>query len=448
MRAKQYIPLILLILLALACQTITGSGAPTPTSQAAVQGATQALAMGATHTVEEATRVFEAAETLIPDAVSSPSPAAPEASYTPVASETPIEQVTALDVEFSVQDPPLIDDRVAVIKETLAGLGYEICLGLDEFYSPFYSAQTAAAVRQFQAANDLETSGIVDGLTWERLFSPSAMPVPQSRALEFDLVEAFPGGAGATDMVAIGGQLWMMSEGFGYVEMFDPASPDLFMGIYALEPLLGEEGYIPVALATDGTLLWVAFQGNADGMVLAYDVANAVPVEGLLRPVMLEAIHFEAFFIRGISHDGKRLSIAVEDSHGASILSLNTEKLSELHATALPMENFPAAPAFVPETQSLWVPVEGVLGDHAILELNASGLTGNLLGVCGLQVAYDGTLLWVVKADRVVGVAPLSGEVRTQALFDAPMMIWAITVDEGRLWLLAADEVVYYVEID
>jgi hypothetical protein len=190
-----------------------------------------------------------------------------------------------------------------------------------------------------------------------------------------------------------------------------------------------------MALATDGQWLWVAFQG-VDGMVQAYDVASANPVEGLLQPVLQQSIHFDSFYIRGMVHDGVRVWVSIEDTIGPGLVSIDPLKATA-QVFMLPYENYPAAAAFDTNSKMLWVPVEGMLGDHAILAVDPrDGLTGEVLGVCGFQAVFTGDLLWVVKSDRLVGVDPTSRAIKAVAHLEGHSYIPAIAFDGKHLWVL------------
>ena len=348
-------------------------------------------------------------------------------------------EVPPLDTTFSLEGEPIPDERVYEAKLALAGLGYEVCLNEYLDTTPFYTAQAAYAVSQFQAANGLTVSGSLDPATWAVLFGSNPQPAPQDRLVEYPAQESLSlSSYGATDMAVINGTVWAFPESFGFIEAFNPSASEIYQGIYSLSMLPGEEYYQPFALTTDGTLLWVAFQGD-DAILQAYDVAAASSVEGILRPVLPQSIHFDATYIYGLAFDGKRLWASVEDPTGVSLVSINPAK-EEVEVYPLQMENFPAAVAYDPNSVLIWVPVSGVFGDQAILSVNPrNGEAGEILGACGSQVVFDGTLLWVVKIDRLVGVDPASGEARAVVDLGGPTPIRTITFDGERLWLLNGD---------
>ena len=112
-------------------------------------------------------------------AATQPPVAAPTAPPTPTAApEVSPTQAPRLDTPtpppflrpLNQQDPPIAGEDVKAAQQRLVALGYTQVGASDGIFGP----NTAAAVRAFQALNQLEVDGILGPRTWERLFSPDA----------------------------------------------------------------------------------------------------------------------------------------------------------------------------------------------------------------------------------------------------------------------------------
>ncbi len=68
-------------------------------------------------------------------------------------------------------NPRLFGGDVLLAQGRLRALGYSLGI-IDGYYGPL----TAGAVRAFQQGNDLAADGVIDPVTWNRLFSPEALP--------------------------------------------------------------------------------------------------------------------------------------------------------------------------------------------------------------------------------------------------------------------------------
>lgn len=107
--------------------------------------------------------------TSLPPTAQTETEATPSVTASPVI--TPTAALTASRM-LSLQDPPLAGDDVRQVQQRLVALGYGQVEAVDGLFGP----QTAAGVRTFQRLNDLAVDGVVGPLTWERLFSPDALP--------------------------------------------------------------------------------------------------------------------------------------------------------------------------------------------------------------------------------------------------------------------------------
>jgi len=461
MNKKTIFLMIMVLLLTLSC-SIFNSSSPAPAAlstsgvsaelaatmtvlsegKAAAEAATQAV-------IQAATQAAVLAETT-PQAGMAPAPQATQpgiaATQPGIAATQPGIAATqpgiagGFDTTFTLQEEPIQDERVYEAKAALQELGYEICSGGYISLTPFYTAQAASAVSQFQAANGLEVTGNLDPATWAALFGADPQPAPQGDLETYEVAAALM--VNLPNMTVVNDIVWTMAKGYGYMEAFDPDAGNFFQGLYNVNTLPGEESYQPIVLTTDGKQLWVASLGGDDAILQAYDVASANPMEGILTPLLPQSIHFDAYFIYGLAYDGMRLWASVEDKNGVSLVSIDPVKAA-VEVFPLQWENFPAGGAWDPVNRLLWVPVSGTYGDGAILAVDPrEGPTGEVLGICGTEVAFDGTLLWVVKADRIVGVDPVSKIIRAEIVLDEPTYISSIVVDGNRLWLMNGDTAV------
>jgi hypothetical protein len=352
------------------------------------------------------------------------------------------------ETRYRWQDPPMIDDNVAQIKLKLQELGYEICTLPGESPTPFFSQQADAAVRQFQAVNGLVVDGIVGPLTWGMLFGPGPLPAPAPQAEAYTVSAPFAGSSGGTDIAAVGGQVWALTEGFGFLEVFDPDSPDLMVGMYALVSQPEDEAYQPMALAAAGARLWVAGMGPEGGLVQAYDTSTANPMEGLLQPQLAAGLRFEALTIRAVAASESRVWVAVETMQGGRVVQFDAQSGKRLADQALPQEAYALGLAYETVGARLWAPVEGPLGDYAVLPFGAGAeQAGAPLGVCGFQAAYGGEWLWVAKTGRLVGVDPANGQVGAAAELAEPLAIRALAADATRLWILDEMGMLQYITL-
>jgi Putative peptidoglycan binding domain len=100
-----------------------------------------------------------------PTAAPTDTPADPEEPAEPLPTLTP----APLGRTLALESPPIEGDDVRALQNRLLALGY-VELGSAD---GIYGAQSAEAVRMFQAQNRLDADGVVGPQTWERLFGPS-----------------------------------------------------------------------------------------------------------------------------------------------------------------------------------------------------------------------------------------------------------------------------------
>lgn len=142
-----------LLLIGMAALSACGAQPQAPATTAAAPVAATALPATA---IPPATAA-PAAATALPATALPPATAAP-AAPAPVSGRT-----------LSLASPPLEGDDVRVVQQRLLALGFAEAGADDGVFGP----KAEAAVRAFQAANGLESDGIVGPQTWARLFSAS-----------------------------------------------------------------------------------------------------------------------------------------------------------------------------------------------------------------------------------------------------------------------------------
>lgn len=417
------------LLLSLSCQTLlSGPTGPVPPAQTP------------THTPALAPEPVQSSPTPFPEpqlsATSLPPTSAPPG-------DLPLEGASLAypGQVYAYVDPPVPYEMGSQVKDRLEELGYEICHDVDWSNSPFYTLQTAYAVRHFQEVNGLEANGTVDEATWNVLFAAGAQPAPAYQAESLEAAQSFYG-VGSTELGAAGnGWLWLSARGFGMADAFDPNSPELYAGMYAL---LGpaDEGYTDLqGLASDGETLWAAFQGSESAVLQAYDPSTASPVEGMLNPLWAPPVAFDSFYVRGLSYGGGWVWAAVEAMGGMHLVRIDPLAQAMHSYIEMPVETFPNAPAYDENLQVLWAPVQGMYGDYSILAVDPdTGPYGDVLGVCGSQAAYVAGRLWVAQGARLLGVDTASRQVTAVLDLDAPDVPILTLIPAGdSLWVVAVD---------
>jgi peptidoglycan hydrolase-like protein with peptidoglycan-binding domain len=349
-----------------------------------------------------------------------------------------VETPSPLEEDLSLQDPPVPSDNTYDLSVRLMDLGYEICTPVD-----FFTVQTESAVKAFQQNNGLTVDGVVDSQMWDLLFSQVAIPQEwDAEELVFDQVLAGISG----DLIASDGSLlWVLTQGYGYLEAFDPELADM-AGIYSLVPLPGDENYLPSVFTYDEEKLWIGSQGMDEAVIQAYDLYYADPTEGLLYPLHSDSYKIsDVAFLKGLSYDGSLLWIAYEGfSFPSGLIAVVPDTGEIIRTVEFGMEEYIGAPIF--DGEQLWIPVEGYFGGQAIRSVDPEkGEIGDLLGICGFPLAYDGAALWVAKEDSLWVVDPFTGVVQAIAHFD--QMVKSLTFSGARIYVLLWDDTIWFYQV-
>ncbi len=377
---------------------------------------------------------------LTPVPVSAPaSPIATESVSAPEIAASPQPVVPADGL--TVQDPMIIDPNAGQAKFRLMELGYDICTILTDYYT----YQTGAAIRQFQAAAGLEPNGVLDATTLERLLADDAprqmdvFPVPlnTSEAIYMEIGDA---------LAVTPDSLWILQG--GYFVQFSKYGE--FLGYYQVEPLLGEENYLPVAVTFDGTYLWIAQQGIEDALAQAYDPTTANPVDGLLKPVFPESAHFPSRQLyAAAAFDGQTVWFLTDYMQAVILqpVDVNSGTAGTMIRVGESSETgYGYGIAIDPGTGSLWVTYgDEVFGEHAIVAVDPiSRNVGPALGPCGLRVTYALSRLWFVNQQGLWSVDPVTGERVLYDIIPGEQAVFA--TDADTLWMLDSGGYLFKIE--
>jgi peptidoglycan hydrolase-like protein with peptidoglycan-binding domain len=362
-------------------------------------------------------------------------PTAVTAASSPEPTRPPTPGSAGGDILFELRDPFMEEPRVGDLKFRLQELGYEICT----VTSAFYNYQTEAAVRHFQAVNGLAANGAVDTGTWEALFSGNAFPAPPVDAPQAHMETLFPA-AGGTAMATDGKTTWIL-DGSTF-NAFDLQNRD-FAGFFSIQALPGEETYQPSAVFFDGKYLWVAQQGQEDGLLQAYDPAQSSPVEALFIPVFDSSVHFPSSKLYpSMAFDGHWLWIVAEDLSNQQVLlqpvDINNRTAGEpVHLGMSSGYGSGYSLVFDARSGLLWVVYgDEIFGESAVVWVNpVTGEVGKALGTCGRQMAFDGRSLWIAgETGMLQAVDPSSGEVVAQTKLEEGVS--TMVSDAGKVWVL------------
>ncbi|MCJ7622962.1 MAG: hypothetical protein MUO76_05635 [Anaerolineaceae bacterium] len=95
------------------------------------------------------------------------------------------------------------------------------------------------------------------------------------------------------------------------------------------------------------------------------------------------------------------------------------------------------------------MPLQGMFGDNSILSVDpASKSKGEILGMCGHSVLYDGQVLWVARTGEVVGVDTTSREIIARAILNnLDTFVYDMTFDGEYLWVLDSNGAVQNMQV-
>jgi len=349
---------------------------------------------------------------------------------------------------FRLTDPPMEDERIGQMKFRLMELGYLYGPSGCPIIGSIYTHATDAAILLFQETNGLEVDGIVGPITWGTLFGVDALPAPIPDVPFIEVnpwQEVMPGKV----FVMTARQNWSMDDS-GMFTAFLPNGE--FDGFYMVEPLPGEEVYMPAAIWFDGAYFWIAQQGAGDALVQAYDPGKASPVEGLLKPVFDRSIHFpaSALYIAAAS-DGKTLWLLTEDYPNGHVMLQPIDLPSRTAGTPFRIGkssgySLSYSLAYDAASGDLWMVYgDEIFGEGIVLKIDPAGReVGSALPFCGRQVANDGQTLWVAGENQLMAVDPADGKLKAQA----PVSGWitALHMRGDELWVMTDDGTLYKVE--
>jgi len=348
---------------------------------------------------------------------------------------------------FRLTDPPMEDERIGKMKFRLMDLGYVYGSDACTIFTSFYTHTTEAAVLLFQETNRLEVDGIVGPITWGTLFSEEAIPAPM---LDVPYVEANPWQSVMPGKVfaMTAKQNWILDNA-GMLTAFLPNGE--FNGFYMVEPLPGEGMYEPKALWFDGAYFWIAQQGDGDALVQAYDPNKTSPVEGMIKPVYSQSIHFPANqLFTAAASDGKTLWLVIEDYLEGNILVQPIDLASRTAGEPFRIGKSSGYPfgyslAYNPDSKTFWMTYgDELFGEGAVLEIDpASREILGALPTCGQEVIYDGALLWVASDIQLLAFDPVNGKLDAQTTVAG--WINALYIRGNEVWVLTYEGTLYAV---
>jgi hypothetical protein len=215
-----------------------------------------------------------------------------------------------------------------------------------------------------------------------------------------------------------------------------------FLGFFQVEPLAGEEMYVPVAVIYAADMLWIAQQGPQDALLQAYDLETADPVEALLKPAFSQSIHFPSLQLYpAAAFDGLNLWLLVDDSQDQALLlqPLNVQSRtagSQLRLGESSGFGYGYGIAYDPNSGTLWVTyADEIFGEQAIVAVDPqTGDIGPGLGPCGSGVTYSMSRLWFFNQQGLWSYDPGSGERRLYALESGSPA--SLVAGPDSLWVL------------
>lgn len=307
--------------------------------------------------------------------------------------------------------------KVDQLHEILQELGYPVC---DVSYE--FMLQTEAVVKAFQLQHGLAADGIVGQETWAILTSGSALAAAPSNAemLKFNApmrLEVSSDGAAFDDK----GNLYVIFRSQKRLARYDLKSMTILK--YISLPNLGKEpdisgGTVPVGFFISDVLpidegLWLG-GGTTAGPAPQKPALLALKNNGSLLSGPFKFGGWDDTAYQSMVMAGKQVLALYESfSSGPSLWTADVK--SGIQWKVDLDHRIMGSRASAYDGSSLWVtlPMQG----DAIAAISPSyGNLKSVLGACGTDLAFDGSLLWVLQERQVAAYDPDSGEMVYQAL--------------------------------
>jgi peptidoglycan hydrolase-like protein with peptidoglycan-binding domain len=356
--------------------------------------------------------------------------------------ETPEEGV-AVSYFLGMSDP-----NVELLEERLFELGYPIC-EIDRDFG----AQTAFAVTQFQLTNALDADGVVGPKTWDVLFGDNALPLTLPGK---QLSLSAPVSVGQADDIAFDGKdIWVVNNDFGsdndVLRKLDLSSGTGIarVTIPDLGEIVGPDGKTypyhlhPYHIFASKDMLWVAGRASG-GTETGTPTIVAVKSSGNLLgdPIYVGTYNVDYSAVVDFFAVGNQVwALAYEPE--VTLYQLNASSYqSDRRVTVY--DTFEATSAAF-DGSRLWL--AAYRGDEwAIRSVNLdNGVVGQVLGVCGDQLTFDGQWIWVAGDGLAVAVDPETLQVVASATFNG-VSVALTSNSKNQIWLLTVHDANYFMQ--
>lgn len=327
----------------------------------------------------------------------------------------PSERPTSAYPDFDVLTYGDYGDRVKDLQGKLLMLGYPIC---DRNHT--YDRQTEAVVRQYQAINNLATTGILDGATWESLSGLTARPFTQADVPVIRSSVQFQLEYGMKSLIIINRNVWFIYR--DQVVKFDPITQKLLSAIDM--PSLGSK------TGSDGVKYPVKFiplfvqpplLGNQLSVIGLYGYGYGSGTHAILSLKSDGSLIGEPMLFPGsVDYATFRAALYVDNQAWLFHESSGETTMYSLDATGglIPMvymgNDFFNTTSYTWDGSRLWALIanEG----YALAPVDIYGPSyGRGLGPCGDDLAWDGQWLWVLN-QNVLSAYDLNGILQAQAI--------------------------------
>ena len=326
---------------------------------------------------------------------------------------------------------------VGTLKTILQNLGYPICDPKNNF-----NLQTVSALKAFQQVNDLTIDGIAGQVTWAVLTSAKAIPAPQPSIETLKFRTPFRlEVTGDALIYEDDTRLLVALDSQHRILRIDPKGPSIIKSISM--PSLGTAedpfgGTHPVYFVLDdilvaNKLIWVG-GGTAYGASLREPAVMALESNGKLAGGPFKFGGWDDAAFQSLVQVGKdTLAFYVSYSSGPSLWLLNSKTgitwKADLDLSVMSATNSTY------DGRKVWLtlPDEG----QAVVSFNPTyGILGSALGPCGIDVAFDGTWLWVLQSKQAAAYDITTGELQKLALSPTGFTLNSITAREGQVAIL------------